>query len=538
MAYEGKHEIQLSEEYVLEKLVPESPFHAFHGMAFDLQNQLYVASLFEQTIYRVDVDSGNVEVFIGSPMGQADDLVFSPDGTVYWTALLSGEIRVKKEGGSPSVLVSGYPGTDPITINKKGQVFFAQSFLGDKLFELDPDGKKTPRQILDKPEGLNAFAFGNDGWLYSPQMHDGLIIRMNVHNGQVETITSGLYLPTAVKFNSKGQLFGVDTFGGFVFQIEDVIKGDKKIIARINPGLDNLAIDSNDQLYVSSFVEKAVYQVDVDSGDIKKIIEAVSPQGKGLTTPCGIALYEDQNETTLYVADLFAYRVLDAMTGEQKEMHRSFVTPLILSTSISANEKHVIISDWFAGEIHILDRITSKFLSTIKGLNYPYGTVELPDGSLLVADCGAGQVIRILDQAGQKNRIVLQDNMSTPTGLTITKDEQQVFVTETGSGVLSSIEIANGNRKIVASDLDMPEGIALHPDGKIILAEVGKKRLLAIDPVTGRRETIAWNLPIGLPGYAEGPLPFIPTDVAVSCFGHIYISTNTNNAIYRIDRKI
>jgi hypothetical protein len=72
-----------------------------------------------------------------------------------------------------------------------------------------------------------------------------------------------------------------------------------------------------------------------------------------------------------------------------------------------------------------------------------------------------------------------------------------VYVTEAFSGQVSKIE-TNGVRVVIARDLKMPEGIALTPDGKLIVAEVGAKRIVQIDPANGNVTEIAGNLPIGL----------------------------------------
>jgi sugar lactone lactonase YvrE len=50
---------------------------------------------------------------------------------------------------------------------------------------------------------------------------------------------------------------------------------------------------------------------------------------------------------------------------------------------------------------------------------------------------------------------------------------------------LSKIE-SNGEKTVVAKDLKMPEGLALTADGKLIVAEVGAKRLVEIDPQSGK----------------------------------------------------
>jgi sugar lactone lactonase YvrE len=72
---------------------------------------------------------------------------------------------------------------------------------------------------------------------------------------------------------------------------------------------------------------------------------------------------------------------------------------------------------------------------------------------------------------------------------------------------------ANGEKTVIAKDLKGAEGIALSPDGKLIVAEVGAKRIIQVDPVNGTIAEIAANLPIGLPA-APGGLPSnIPTGV-------------------------
>ena len=71
----------------------------------------------------------------------------------------------------------------------------------------------------------------------------------------------------------------------------------------------------------------------------------------------------------------------------------------------------------------------------------------------------------------------------------------------------------------------------------MIVAEVGAKRIVEIDPQTGKLAAIAGNLPIGLPA-APGGLPSnIPTGVGVGATGTIYFSSDIENAIYKVVKK-
>ncbi|WP_204307036.1 hypothetical protein, partial [Klebsiella aerogenes] len=69
------------------------------------------------------------------------------------------------------------------------------------------------------------------------------------------------------------------------------------------------------------------------------------------------------------------------------------------------------------------------------------------------------------------------------------------------------------------------------------VAEVGAKRVISIDPQSGAVTELAGNLPIGLAG-APGGLPTnIPTGVGIGASGAIYVSSDVENAIYKLTKK-
>jgi hypothetical protein len=70
-----------------------------------------------------------------------------------------------------------------------------------------------------------------------------------------------------------------------------------------------------------------------------------------------------------------------------------------------------------------------------------------------------------------------------------------------------------------------------------VVAEVGARRLIRIDPASGKVEEIAANLPIGLPATPGGLPSNIPTGVGVGATGVIYFSSDIENAIYKVVRK-
>src|SRR5580693_4902016 len=153
-------------EYNQQFLVPGSWFHGVHGLAFNKDDQLFAGSVIGQTIYRVQVDSGEVDRVIEPPTGMADDIAFADDGTMAWTAFLMGKVYVRK-GNKTIEVANGLSGPEGIAFSKDGRLFVSEVFLGDALYEIDvknvdkPEFKSLPRadlrRIADKLGGLNGF---------------------------------------------------------------------------------------------------------------------------------------------------------------------------------------------------------------------------------------------------------------------------------------------------------------------------------------------------------------------------------------------
>jgi DNA-binding beta-propeller fold protein YncE len=163
----------------------------------------------------------------------------------------------------------------------------------------------------------------------------------------------------------------------------------------------------------------------------------------------------------------------------------------------------------------------------LHGFKAPHDAVMLGDGSILVNELGSKSLVRVSGEHG-KDRTAVAGGLEGPVGM-VAASNSAVYVTEAFSGQVSMIE-TNGEKTVVAKDLKMPEGVALAPNGKLIVA-------VEIDPQTGAVTEIAGNLPIGLAA-APGGLPTnIPTGVGVGASGTIYFSSDIENAIYKITKK-
>ena len=107
-------------EYSQQFLVPGSWFHGVHGLAFNKDDQLFAGSVIGQTLYRVQVDSGEVDRVIDPPTGMADDIAFADDGTMAWTAFLIGKVYVRKPNGKTIEVANGMSGPNSLAFGKDG----------------------------------------------------------------------------------------------------------------------------------------------------------------------------------------------------------------------------------------------------------------------------------------------------------------------------------------------------------------------------------------------------------------------------------
>ncbi|MFZ6181177.1 SMP-30/gluconolactonase/LRE family protein [Nannocystis pusilla] len=514
--------------YRQEVVVAGSPFQGVHGLVVDGKGHLLASNLLGQTVHSVDPSTGAVSTLVGPPKGGADDVTLGPDGSIYWTGYFSGELMRRTPKGKTRVIARDLPGLNSLAFRGDGRLYVTQIGRADALWEVDPDGKKKPRQVLAAPGFLNGFEFGPDDRLYGPLLLKGQIVRVDVDTGKIEVVAGGFMMPTAVNFDASRQhLFVVDAVRGELVRVR-VATGEKKVVAQLPTGLDNLAVGPDDRVYVSNMVDNDIRVVNPADGSVKSVVTA------RLTVPAGLAVAPDDADEQLYVADVYALRRVGGRDGKIHQTTRVLSTPMVFPMHVSLGAQHVVLSSAYLGSLQVLDRATGAVLRTIPNVNGVQGAIELNDGTLLVAEASTGRLVRI-DKAEPAGVTVLTEGLKGPVGLVadLEGSEPGVYVTEVRSGRVTRVRLADGEKRTVAKGLRAPEGIARLPDGGLVVAEVGRKRLVRVDPVTGRSTVLATGLRIGLPESEGLPPGYVPTGVAVGRSGTIYVSSDVESALYR-----
>jgi sugar lactone lactonase YvrE len=524
-------------EYSQEFLVPGSWFHGVHGLAFNKDDQLFAGSVIGQTLYRVQVDTGEVDRVIDPPTGMADDIAFADDGTMAWTAFLLGKIYIRRPNGKTIEVANGMSGPNSLAFGKDGRLFVSEVFLGDALYEVDlknvekPDFKPFPRnelrRIAEKMGGLNGFEIHkDDGFLYGPLWFKGQVAKINLETGAIEVIAEGFKIPAAANIDpqNRDNVYVVDAGTGGIWSVSLSSK-TKKLVASMRPGLDNLAFDSRGRLFVTSMTDNGIYLVDKQTGAHKTIVE-----GK-LAIPADLAVTTDGGKETVHVADVFSYRTVDGQSGAVADVLRVHGETHAYPLGLSIGPRHALLTSWFSNTVEKVDRKTGKLVATLGDFAAPVDALEAADGTLYVAELASANLVKVSPDGKTRSTIVkeLRGPVAMAQG-----PGNLIYVTEIAAGAVIEIDVANGERRVVADGLAGPEGIDMGPDGRLYVAEVGQKRIVAIDRATGAKTVIASNLDIGLPPYPGGPPALVPTGVAVARSGTVYVSSDIRNALYKL----
>ena len=509
-------------DYDVRRLVPPSYFHGVHGLRFDKNDNLYAASVIGESIYKIDIATKKVSTFIAPPDGMADDLAFAPDdGTVAWTSIEDGIFHMKSPNGPVRKLMENQRGVNAVSFSKDGKrLFVSLVFYGDALFEVDRNGVKPPRKIMEGMGGLNGFDVAPDGMIYGPLWFKGKVVRINPDTAKMDVLAEGFKTPAALKLDGKGFAYVADTGAREIVRI-DIKTGQKKVVAKMRSDLDNLAFNSKGRLFVSLSHLNAIDEVDVNTGKVSEFI----PAGK-LTSTAGLAVTSEGGVDMLYVGDVFGgVRKVNGNSGAVTDTTVDMFQP----SHVSLTAKHMVVVGQVAGFVQLFDRVTMKKLGEWNAFKSPGDAVEAPNGDVMVAETGSGALLRV---TGPKvtDRKAIASGLAGPSGLAWAGSDA-LYVSETRSGQVSRIDLKTGAKSLVAGNLQAPEGLAVAADGAVLVVEVKAKQVTRIDPKTGARSVIAANLPIG-----QGFGPSLYRGIAVSASA-IYVNSDIENSIYKITAR-
>jgi sugar lactone lactonase YvrE len=422
-----------------------------NGLHISPDGRLYVASVIGSELVVLDPDSGTVLERLRDGVDGPDDVAFNAAGDFYWTSILTGEVAGIRAGGERVTAARLGPGVNPITFSDDGRLFVAQCFFGDGLYEVDPAGVEPPRLIradLGPGCGLNGMDWGPDGRLYGPRWFRQQVVSFDVDTGDMRVEATGFEVPAAVKFDSSGVLHVLDTMAGAVIQ---VLGQRQRVVATLEEGLDNLAFDATDRLFVSSFVDGSVRRLDPDGTWVTLV-------PGGMAHPGGLAVRTTAAGTVVLVADLHALRAFDGRTGEGLWTERNVLGVGELGSVLAVAEdgERLILTSFTDNNVRLWDPEARRTVTRFDNLGLPVSAIRYGD-ALVVAEHQGGQVRTL----GVEPARVFATGLGAPTALAT--DGDGLWVSDRTGGTVLKIGAAGEPIEpvVVASGLAAPEGLAL-----------------------------------------------------------------------------
>lgn len=500
------------------RITPVSSLFGANGMQFGTDGRLYVAQAMGSQVTAIDTVTGELEVIApnGGPITGPDDVAFDAAGNMYSTEVMSAQVTMRKPDGEVTVVSDELPSANGVTVFKE-RLFIDEHRPGGRLLELYPHDDRPPRLIAKDLDSPNALAGGPDGKLYYPLVPKGEIWRADPETGELERVTRGLFHPTAVKFTPTGELLSPQAGNGEVVKI-DTKTGEQTVVAKVRPGIDNLAIDADGKLYLSHFVDGGVAEVAMDGSNEERVL--VDP---GWVGPWGIAC--DTSSGTCFVVDGLSLAMISSK-GERSTVG----SPLDTSAprfvrAVAPGKPGEFLMTTARGDVLRYDFVaqTTEMLAAKQG--QLKGLCATDDGGVVVVRENTDSVLAI-NTSGEISTLV--EGLNAPTDVFMWQGK--CYVSDTGVGRL--IEVSpQGEVSTLLDGLVDPRGIAAI-DNTLYVLDRAAHSIWAIDLAgESKPEQIATHLPTG----ADCPLDFAG-GLCVDGKGGLLIAADGEGSVLRLSR--
>ncbi|MFI9461261.1 virginiamycin B lyase family protein [Streptomyces xiamenensis] len=517
-----------SRRWRIERLNRPNPLWGSNGVAFGPDGRLYVAQFLAGQISAVDPVSGEIETVVplDGPVQAPDDLAFGADGSMYIADLPAGRVWRRTPAGAYHLVSDEVEVPNGITC-VGDRLFVNEMRVDGRLLELFPDGSRGPRVVAEGLAMGNAMQQGPDGLLYYPQIMVGELWRVPPDGGVPELVASDVPGPVGARFDRDGTLVGVSSgMSGQLTRIDVFGDGRRSVLATGVLGIDNLAIDAANRMFLSSYAGGGVTVLRPD-GRSRELV----PQS--LNGPFGVTA---DARGTVYAADHYRLGRVEGRADGGVQTLEIF------------NGAHGVVA--LGRELHLTSE-TGEVLTyhlgeraprvRAAGLRLPMGIAVGAGGVPVVAETGAGRVVAVPAAGGIT---VLAAGLDHPVDVAF-DEEGRCYVSEERRGAVLRVE-SNGALTTFASGLGGPQGLVVR-GSELFTVETEHRRLVSFCLETGRRRVEAERLPVGLPPGIEreepDPVPGVAgrprrfAGLAAAPDGSLLLSANGEGTVLRLSPR-
>ncbi|MET9830375.1 hypothetical protein ABZ078_13850 [Streptomyces sp. NPDC006385] len=398
--------------------------------------------------------------------------------------------------------------------------------------------------------GSNGVAFGPDGRLYVAQFLAGQISAVDIATGDIEVVVpmgGPVQSPDDLAFGADGSMYIADLVPGRVWRrspqgaytlVSDQVRvpngitclGDRLFVneMRMNGRLLEIFPDGRDPvvlteglalgnamqigpdgcLYYPHMVTNDVWRIPPDGGVPEQVAE-------GVHEPVAVRFDREGVLTVLSRGEAGIVTRIDLHGTGARSLVTSGVTGL--DNAAFDAENRMFVSSFATGgvtEMHPDGRIRDI---VPRGLDGPYGiTVDL-GGRVYAAD--HYRLAEVDPGSGPAHGRTLR-HLRLVHGVTA---DDGLLHTTSQYGEVTTYDPGTGTTRTRATGLDQPMGVTVGPGGRVVVAEAGAGRVLAVDA----QDTVTV--------LAEGLLH--PVDVTYDADGHCYVSDDVLGAVLRLDAE-
>jgi sugar lactone lactonase YvrE len=534
--YPGPTEPTLADGWQLGRLTPPSRLFGANGLRPGPDGRIYIAQVTGSQISALDLATGEVDTVSakGGDSIAPDDMAFDSRGNLVATEVMDGRVSLRETSGATRVLRDDVPSANGITFSSD-RLFIGECREGGRLMEFDLAGG-PPRILLENVPSPNAMEVGPDGLLYFPVMGANEIWRMDPNGADArskgglcapEIVATGLGVPDSVKFDGAGFIVSTQVASGQVLRI-DPRNGSQTVLAQLSPGLDNCTFVDG-RLFVSNFTGE-ITEV-LGGGETRTVLPGA------LNWPMDLAVGDDGR---VYVADgTYFYALAPDGSLETVGMLFSPGYPGFLRGLVTSAPGEFVVTT-SGGQVGRYRPGSSETDYLADGFDQLYGVAIAPSG-IVAVELGTGRVVCV-DPGGTGRVDVLASGLIEPVGVTVT-GRGEILVAESGAGRVVRVS-ASGIEPII-DGLDRPQGI-LAIGGTLFVVDAGAKAVVECDIEGGSRTTIAAGLPIGPPpGVVPKPLLGMPpfsgpqgpfAGIAAGPDGTLYVSADGEGSVLALRR--
>ncbi|MEV0895319.1 hypothetical protein [Actinoplanes sp. NPDC049802] len=378
-------------------------------------------------------------------------------------------------------------GSNGIAFGPDGLLYVAE-YLAGRISTVDVDTGEVRVLVpaggpLQSPDDL---AFGADGDMYVVDMAPGLVWR-RTPSGELSVVAEGIRNPNGICCLGDRLFVNEMAFGGRVLEITG---GEPRVLAEDLVLGNAMQAGPDGRLYFPHMFPGAVHRVDPDGGVPELVADEV---------PQTVAVRFDR-AGVLYVLLVDDAGTIVRIDGDRRATIVTGV-PGLDNAAFSAGNRMFVSSFATGGITEVLPDGTTREI-VAHGFAGPWDVAVDADGGVHTAD---------------HYRI---DGALLPFAHCLAVSGDLLHFTSQ-YGQTGTYDRVSGSVRTREVTLDHPLGIAVRPDGAVVIAESGAGRVLAI----GAGDTVEV--------LAEGLGR--PAGVAVDAAGRCLVSDERHGAVYRLD---